>query len=222
MKTPPWFDSLLRNKYLNGGAALITVITGFVALAAPVLALSSPVSILIFVIMTIASGAFLIMVVYSLRFRGDIHRLSEFVTKLTTENQRLRDCATTIHKINHGYRDVLHEVFGQTNFHGSKEAIELRTLKAACERIAEMFSLLIGDRCTVTVKLMTKHEEDKCKCHTHVRSESNSERDRVLVNYEIDTGKNTAFDAARRYNPNGPSYFFSQSSQNSGIVVLAS
>ena len=54
--------------------------------------------------------------------------------KLTAENQQLKECATTVHRVNHTYRDVLSQVFGlttlQTDSTESMEEIEQRTLHA--------------------------------------------------------------------------------------------
>ena len=210
MKTPRWLDQLFRSKILYGGAALMTIATSVFVVASSLITLPAPILTLIFALATLAAGTFMFTAIYSLRFRGEVHRLTDQVAFLSLENKNLKECATTLHRINHNYRDVLHDMFGKAGSpQAAKEAVEQRMLKAACEKIAEIFSLLIGTKCIVTVKLITKHSDGKDRCHTLARSELNSERDQSLVHYEINTGKNPAFDTARRYNPSGPSHFFS-------------
>jgi hypothetical protein len=207
-KRHPWYKKFLRSDFLIGGSAIIGIIGGYV-LAIKAFGFSDPYAILAIVVLTIVAVAVILLISYLVWFRRETIRLTGNVAKLQRENENLKNCATTIHQINHCYRDVLHDVFGQTNFKDTKETIEQKALKTACEKIAEMFSLLVGEKCIATVKLTTKHEEDKYKCHTLARSESDSERDRPSIDYEIDTGKNIAFDTARRYNTRGPSCFFS-------------
>src|SRR5438445_632355 len=210
MHLPKWLDCVLKSKYLQGGAALATVITFFFTVAANILQLPCPLFTLVYNLMAIAAPAFVITTIYSVRFRGENQRLIERSTIVDIENQRLRQCATTLHRINHIYRDVLNKTFGiQLQQLGPLEATERDTLVAVCYKIAEMFSLLIGEKCVVTVKLITKDANTKDYCHTLARSEPSSERDLTLVNYEINTGRNTAFDTALRYDGHRTSRFFS-------------
>jgi hypothetical protein len=143
----------------------------------------------------------------------ELSRLSRENSEIRGELADIKECATTLHKINHSYRDALRTVFGSpTRLRKALEEIELDNLRLVCERIAEMFTSLIKAKCVVTVKLIREQDDNgkrQSSCHTLVRSESGSERDRQLVAYQIGKGANTAFDVALKYNPHGPSRFFS-------------
>jgi hypothetical protein len=150
---------------------------------------------------------------------NELSRLSRENAELRvqlTENPQLVQCATILHRINHMYRDLLSKLFrihkGETLLY-SLEAAERDTLQAACQKIADMFSLLISHRCIVTVKLIRVDtpvgEGQVSYCSTLARSELTSERDQIPIKYEINTGKNTAFDTALRFDSSRVSHFFS-------------
>ena len=138
-----------------------------------------------------------------------------YSVKIRVENIALRKLGETFHDINHLYRDELRKVFHEdckiiTNGEDLL-MIERDVLRAVCQRIRNGFSELIGGRKTmVTIKLLVTTETGKKVARTYVRSMEKSKRDEEGdVDYEVETGKNTAFDDALRLLNHGPSHYFS-------------
>jgi hypothetical protein len=119
-----------------------------------------------------------------------------------------------IHDINHEYRNILSETFG-TALQDSEPinsmlvTREREIIETVCHRIALIYSGLISRPCTVTVKIITKDDNESVFCHTYARSEPKSRRDRVLESFAVGNGENTAFDTALQAAANGISNFFS-------------
>src|SRR6266705_2319254 len=122
--------------------------------------------------------------------------------------------ARFIHDINHEYRNILSETFG-TALQNSEQidsilvTREREIIETVCHRIASIYSGLIARPGTVTVKIITK-ENENVFCHTYARSEPKSRRDRdgILGNFPVGTGENTGFDIALQSDPSGISHFF--------------
>ncbi|MEA3369537.1 MAG: hypothetical protein U9Q24_04220 [Candidatus Ratteibacteria bacterium] len=104
-----------------------------------------------------------------------------------------------IHRINHGYRDVLRAMFHRHNPITDRSQLvvaEEKTLRSVCQKICSIYEGLIGRPCLATVKLITKESNGKRYCSTYIRSEENCERDNDPMQYEIGKLLNTAFDQA--------------------------
>lgn len=156
------------------------------------------------------SGLSIGFFIFFLAFFVIVHLLS---IKVHNKNVVLKNIPATIHEINHLYRNKLYEMFHSSDpVYDSKELLrhEKKVLKAVCERIARLFTALIGRECTATIKIITKENNGKTFCHTYVRSIEQSARDtNPPEKFEIGTGKNTAFDKALLKSLDKPSHFFS-------------
>ncbi len=123
-----------------------------------------------------------------------------------------RSIPEIIHKINHDYRNVLSQLFGDSSQPSEemRRREEKRTLESACQKIANIFSALTHVRCTVTVKFIVRNDDGRAYCETLVRSEMNSKRDEAHRQvFDLHTGANSAYDEALRYTPGETSHFFS-------------
>jgi hypothetical protein len=128
----------------------------------------------------------------------------------------LRQCPALTHKINHDYRDVLSQLFGPIRASAPSEDkrryAEMRTLTAVCQKIAQIFTVLTGSHCVVTVKLIDDPQEHDGRyyCKTYARSET-SRRDEgpnATRLFQLKTQENTALDAALTYTPGHTARFF--------------
>lgn len=143
---------------------------------------------------------FLAGVVYSLTVRS--------------ENKALKKVSETFSDINHVYRDALFGVFGSENPVTDLDTLielEKDILKSVCQRIGQIFSILIGVECMATVKMIVRESDERIYAQTHVRSVDNHKRDTPeRKKYSINTGENTAFDEALKKRADGGlSYFWS-------------
>ncbi len=130
---------------------------------------------------------------------------------LNRDNYRLRQCAYDLHDINHIYRDALSRLFSNRTQPDPEQflLVEREVLNSVCVKIANIFVNLIGRKCVVTVKLLTK-EDNRTFCFTWARSDRELLRDTSSVDwYEVGTGANTGFDEALKLRPASPSYFYS-------------
>ena len=169
------------------------------------------------------------------KLASEIRILQEQIVRLTNENGRLsqerqshlQDIArlqrelrgleaisSIIHRINHEYRDVLSENFRRADrliVNPTKEILdcEQTTLSSVCQKLARLFSKLIGSECFVSVKLITEFN-GKFVCETFVRSEQNCERDQgpwKHFKFELNTDANTGYDRALQYKQGDVSAF---------------
>lgn len=129
------------------------------------------------------------------------------------ENLAFRDMPDFLHKINHHYRDVLSSVFNPDEPSPEQKKIlatEESTIRSVCQRIARIFTRLIGRDCTVTVKLLASGHDGHKYCQTYARSEENSVRDQHsgAMQFRVGSGDNTAFDQALRPAPAGDKSYF--------------
>lgn len=160
-----------------------------------------PIGIFIILLLVLSIAGFIIINGYSLVVRK--------------KNQSLREVMSHLHKINHYYRDVLHTVFHVETPNMDSKAIELemrQTLAKVCRSIERIFqNLCAGKECLASVKLIKKKSDGRYVAETYARSEEDCERDKdTPTEYEINTGKNTAFDVALTFRRAGErSYFYS-------------
>jgi hypothetical protein len=208
-------DSASKGKTLYAVSACATIVTCLLNAVLPrFVALPQSVKIFLYGLAALSIFPFLYFTVYAIRVRNENEELQKSLALFKTENRNLKQCAAILHGINHAYRDVLSSVFGpQGQALTPREATERDTLAMVCQRISDMFTLLTGEKCMATVKLIYVEDEaggrQRSYCGTLARSELNCERDRILMKYEIGTGKNTAFDTARRAEVHGIAHFFS-------------
>lgn len=129
------------------------------------------------------------------------------------DNKTLKDATKHFREINSIYKESLHKVFfDESSYNTEPKRIEVEksTVTAVCQRIANVFTELTREDCVVTVKLLTK-EDNNIFAETYARSQNFSRRD----NYEpkkfaVNTGQNTAFDFALMSNFTGNiSHFYS-------------
>jgi hypothetical protein len=136
-----------------------------------------------------------------------------FSIRVRQENAALRRTAATIHKINHDYRDALSKMFGGNHPVTDEVAriqCERETLQAVCQSAARIFNSFTHADCMVTIKLIDRDTNGSLTCQTYVRSQLNCERDIYpSPPYEINTGRNTAFDEALRFSAGAISHFYS-------------
>jgi hypothetical protein len=135
-----------------------------------------------------------------------------YSVRVRQTNLRLRGIPGVAHRINHEYRDVLSQVFGTEILPPEHKRVqsELRTIESTCQRVAQIFSVLTQQPCTVTVKLI-RNENGVSVCETYARNETSCHRDQMRPRtFQIGTGVNTAFDEALKIQPNGQTaHFFS-------------
>jgi len=129
------------------------------------------------------------------------------------DNRKLKEIANNFREINLIYRDRLFSAFyGPSPVDDRKKLIDIEksTVTSICQRVAQIFTKLIGRNCVVTLKLLTK-DGDKTYVTTYARSENDSERDKANPKrFEVNTGQNTAFDEALMPNTTGHiSHFYS-------------
>ncbi|MCB1734156.1 MAG: hypothetical protein H6981_05450 [Gammaproteobacteria bacterium] len=133
--------------------------------------------------------------------------------RILDDNRKLREVANNFREINSIYRDRLFSAFhGENPVKERAKLIDIEkiTLTSVCQRISQIYSKLTGRNCVVTVKLLTK-ENDNVFVTTYARSENDSERDKASPKrFEVNTGQNTAFDEALMPNTTGHiSHFYS-------------
>jgi hypothetical protein len=138
--------------------------------------------------------------------------------KVRQENRTFRNFMATLHRINHDYRDTLSAAFrlkpslqglSQEAYLNYLEEWEEKTLKSVCQKIAEFYSAFTHSKCTVTVKLI-KQVNGMSFCSAYARSEENCRRDAwAPKDFELNTGRNTAFDRALMHTPATISHFHS-------------
>lgn len=135
-----------------------------------------------------------------------------YSVRVRQQNSRLRSVPAALHRINHDYRDVLSQVFGGQVLPPDKERahLELRTIESTCQKIAQIFTVLIQRECTVTVKLITK-ETGRSMCQKYARNVLSCQRDQMRpYEFEVGTTANTAFDEALKVHAGGrTAHFFS-------------
>jgi hypothetical protein len=133
--------------------------------------------------------------------------------RIRQENLAFRRLPEHLHRVNHGYRNVLSALFGDTHVVPTEEEMrkaERKTLESVCQKISAIFSALTHVPCTVTIKFIYKDENDRAVCRTLVRSETESRRDEGRPEiYELQTGENTAFDRCMVCEPGITSNFHS-------------
>ena len=135
-----------------------------------------------------------------------------FTIKVRYENRALRQLGSIFHDVNKIYRNELREVFTGEPITSPKDLVKIEetVLKAVCQRIRNGMSELIGAKCMVTIKLITKDDANKKYATTYIRSLEKSNRDRdEMAEYIIATGVNTAFDQALKLRPDRPPHFYS-------------
>jgi len=153
------------------------------------------------IVFSIALLIFIIGFIYSIQVR--------------TENIALRESSKILYEINKIYQYNLHEeFFGSDPVTNPKTLLarEELVLKGICQRISGIFSRIINRNCMVTLKIVTKDDEDdKFYAHTYVRSQELCQRDsHGRIKFVVGTGENTGFDQAIAKRPDGlPSHFFS-------------
>lgn len=140
--------------------------------------------------------------------------------QIRLENAALKDIASTFNEINRLYRESLRDAFGEGSAVTREDLLgeEEKVLRSVCQRIENIFVRVTYKNCMVTVKLLVGTEAGnpgnphmRYVAETYVRSEEGCVRDTPKKEkYEVNTGKNTAFDAALGVKPDGvPRHFFS-------------
>ncbi len=135
--------------------------------------------------------------------------------------RKLKNVADIFGDINSIYRDRLFSAFYGDNYISDIEeriGIEKATLISVCQRIADIYTELIGKKCVVTVKLLTQEPSEDKKdgslvtyVTTYARSEADSKRDKEKPKrFLVHEGENTAFDQALMPNKPGKiAHFYS-------------
>ena len=141
-----------------------------------------------------------------------------YTIKVRQENREFRKFMATLHQINHEYRDTLSAAFkfkpaspniSPESYIKYLEEWEEKTIKGVCQKIAEFYSAFTHCKCTVTIKL-SKQVEGRSFCSSYARSEENCKRDTwAPKDFEVNTGRNTAFDKALLYSAATISHFHS-------------
>jgi hypothetical protein len=189
-------DRFLKNTWTVLLLALLTAVGGVLPFVSGI---QVGRGLLAWVIHIVASSLLFVAMVYSIRVRQ--------------ENIAIRRIPATIHRINHDYRDALSVLFGSPAVVPTDEMRtknEVQILESVCQRLAVLFQQLTKKPCTVTVKL-TRKTDGHTYCSTLVRSERLCLRDAAgqIVQFSLNTGRNSALDTALRYTPGRKSYFFS-------------
>ncbi len=126
--------------------------------------------------------------------------------RVLDDNRKLKEVANNFREINSIYRDRLFSAFyGDKPVKDRSQLIDIEktTLTSVCQRISQIFTKLTGRNCVATVKLLTE-ENGKIYVTTYARSETDSERDKANPKrFEVNTGRNTAFDEALMPNSTG-------------------
>jgi hypothetical protein len=141
-----------------------------------------------------------------------------YTVKVRQENREFCKFMGTLHQINHDYRDALSAAFkfNPASSNATEEGYvkyldkwEEKTIKGVCQKIAEFYTAFTHCKCTVTVKLI-KQLDGKTFCSSYARSEENCKRDTwEPMDFEVGTGRNTAFDKALLYASATISHFHS-------------
>lgn len=140
--------------------------------------------------------------------------VSMYSVKVREDNLKLQEIAESFREINSIYKDRLFELFfGDDPIIEREElqAIEKSTITSICQRISQIYSKLISKDCVVSVKLLTKVENNIWYVTSYARSINDCERDKTNPKtFEVNTGQNTAFDMALMNNTTGgPTCFYS-------------
>ena len=136
---------------------------------------------------------------------------SFYSVRVRQENRALRRSHEVLHAINHNYRDVLSEAFGEEQKTIEERAeIEKETLRSVCEALSRLFLAFTHVPCTITVKLIIRGKDGVLYARTLARSDSMCGRDKVEpFDFQLKTGKNTGLDQALVRIQGQVSHFFS-------------
>lgn len=129
-----------------------------------------------------------------------------YSVKVRTENIALRGLSREFFEINQIYQSTMQQTFLVENPVTDQEALiktEKEMLEAVCQRISNIFEMVIGRKCMVTIKLIT-YEKNKCYAHTYVRNLKASVRDMPeRIKYVVGDEQNTGFEAALKHRNDG-------------------
>ena len=145
-------------------------------------------------------------------FLAVVGAASLYSLRIRQENRVFRISHEVLHKINHNYRDVLSDVFGDRKVEERvrRAGIEKETLRSVCEELSKLFLAFTHVPCTVTVKLIVRGQDGVLYARTHARSEIYCPRDTVEpFDFQLMTGKNTGLDGALKRVQGQVSHFFS-------------
>ncbi len=137
---------------------------------------------------------------------------SIYSLRIRQENRAFRRSQHVLHAINHNYRGVLNDVFGETKIHSMERRAQLEkdTLRSVCEELSRLFLAFTHVPCTVTVKLIVRGRDGALYARTHARSDNMCGRDKVEpFDFQLNTGKNTGLDRALEHVQGRVSHFFS-------------
>jgi hypothetical protein len=122
---------------------------------------------------------------------------SEEISKLKTEAIQFNRIFKDFHRINHIYRNSLCELFVDN----PQEYTDPReTLGTICNHIGNIFKLLTGSDCQITIKLIAEEISNNTKilyCQTYARNGGKNVRDEPPIKYIVKN--NTAFTTASNY-----------------------
>jgi hypothetical protein len=135
-----------------------------------------------------------------------------YSVRIRQENRAFRRGQDVLHSINHNYRDVLSDAFGEQRVESDKGRadIEKEVLQSVCAELARLFDAFTHVSCTVSVKLIVRGQDGVLYARKHARSENYCPRDKVEpFDFQLKTGKNTGLDHALRRVQGKITHFFS-------------